>query len=150
MTRLSIIVLMMLAVAPSVRADTAAVELAVIVNPANDVKLGSSELEGLFLKKEKYWGNNDPVIVLAATPDSEPRREFDRVVLGMSAEASARYWIDTRIRSGDTAPKVIADPAMTVKLVGKLKGAVAYVPATAPLAGVRVVARIRRGKVVAP
>jgi hypothetical protein len=148
--RLALAILVVAALAPGGQAEPAPPELVVIVNPANSTRPSGAELESMFLKKEKYWSGGDPVVALDASPDSDARREFDRVVLGMTPDASVRYWIDLRIRTGDTAPKTISDPALAVKLVGKLKGAIAYVPATTALTGVQVVGRIRRGKLVAP
>lgn len=125
-------------------------ELIVIVNSENAVKMSGQYLESLFLKKERFWGDNAPVIALNAPPDHPARREFDRVVLGMAAETAASYWIDVRIRSGTAPPKEVSDPALAVKLVAKLKGAIAYVPATTAVTGVRVVGRIKRGKWMTP
>jgi hypothetical protein len=125
-------------------------ELVVIVNPGNAVKMSAEYLESLFLKKDRFWDGNAPVIALNAPPDNSSRREFDRVVLGMSGDTAASYWIDTRIRSGTAPPKEIADPALTVKLVAKLKGAIAYVPAATAVTGVRVIGRIKRGKWTTP
>ena len=121
-------------------------ELVVIVNPDNSVKMSAAYLESLFLKKDRFWDGNAPVIAINAPPDTANRREFDRVILGMSPDTAASYWIDLRIRSGSAPPKEVADPLLAVKLVAKLKGAIAYVPAATAVTGVRVVGRIKRGK----
>jgi hypothetical protein len=120
------------------------VELVVIVASANTQAVSASDLEAWFLRKERRWPNGDVLVPINAPPDTPPRRVFDRAALKMSPEESARYWLDQRIRSGDSAPREV------VKLVAKLPGAIAYVAATQELAGVRVVARVRRGAVVAP
>ena len=146
--RLSLALLVVMALARTVAADPP--ELVVIVNPDNSVKISAEYLESLFLKKERFWDGNAPVIALNAPPDNANRREFDRVVLGMTPESAASYWIDLRIRSGAAPPKEVADPLLAVKLVAKLKGAIAYVPATTAVAGVRVVGRIKRGKWTSP
>lgn len=126
------------------------VELVVIVASANTQAVSPSELEAWFLRKERRWPNGDVLVPINAPPDTPPRRVFDRAALKMSPEESARYWLDQRIRSGDSAPREVGDAALVVKLVAKLPGAIAYVAATQELAGVRVVARVRRGAVVAP
>jgi len=146
--RVPLALLVVLLLARTVAADPP--ELVVIVNVDNPVKMTPEYLEGLFLKKERFWEGSAPVIALNAPPDNPSRREFDRVVLGMSGETAASYWIDARIRSGSAPPKEVADPALVVKLVVKLKGAIAYVPATTAVAGVRVVGRIKRGKWMTP
>lgn len=146
--RFSLALLVVMALARTVAADPP--ELVVIVNSDNSVKVSAEYLESLFLKKDRFWEGNAPVIAINAPPDSAPRREFDRVVLGMSAETAASYWIDVRIRSGAAPPKEVADPQLAVKLVAKLKGAIAYVPAATAVSGVRVVGRIKRGKWTSP
>jgi hypothetical protein len=132
------------------RAEPPSAELVVIVNPANRDRPSAAALERIFLRKELTWDSGERIIPLNASPDAERRRRFDRVVLGMSTDEAARYWLDLRIRSGGTAPREVSDPALAVKLVAKLAGTVAYVPADTQLAGVRVVARIRNDKVVPP
>lgn len=140
------IALLVIALLVGVARADAPPEIAIIVNADNQATISAGYLEDLFLKKERFWSGDVPVVVLAGTPDNPVRREFDRVVLGLDPEASARYWIDARIRSGEVAPKEISDPALAVKLVAKLKGGIAYVPASTALAGVRVIARIKKGK----
>jgi hypothetical protein len=44
----------------------------------------------------------------------------------------------------------VSDPALAVKLVARIPGAIAYVPAELVDRQVRVAARIRRGRVLAP
>jgi hypothetical protein len=146
--RFSLALLVLIALARSAAADPP--ELVVIVNPDNSVKMSAEYLESLFLKKDRFWQDNAPVIALNAPPDAPARREFDRVVLGMSSDSAASYWIDMRIRSGAAPPKEVADPVLAVRLVAKLKGAIAYVPAATAVTGVRVIGRIKRGKWTTP
>jgi hypothetical protein len=142
--RFGLAVIVIATLARSVAAEPP--KLLVIVNPDNSVEMSGAYLESLFLKKDRFWAGDAPVIAINAPPDSPNRREFDRVVLGMSANAAASYWIDARIRSGLAPPKEVADPLLAVKLVAKLKGAIAYVPAGTTVSGVRVIGRIERGK----
>jgi hypothetical protein len=44
----------------------------------------------------------------------------------------------------------VPEPALVARLVAKLPGSVGYVPASVTLNNVRVVARVRQGKVLAP
>jgi len=59
--------------------------------------------------------------------NSPDRVAFDRIVLGMSPEEVGRYWIDQRIRGGDSPPRTIDSVALLVRVVGALPGAFAYV-----------------------
>src|SRR5204862_3324026 len=133
------------------RAEPAAVaDLVVIVNAANPERPSPAMLERIFLRKEMTWDSGERIIPLNATPDSERRQRFDRAVLGLTPDEAARYWLDQRIRGGGAAPREVGDAVLTVKLIAKLTGTIGYVPGDVQLAGVRVVARIRNDKVIAP
>ncbi len=137
-----------LVLASPLQADPSPADLVVIVHPNNQNRV--PRLADYFLKKERFWNGDKPIIVFNAPPDSASRVLFDRVVLDLTPEASARYWIDQRIRSGEAPPKEVVEPALIVRLVSKLEGAIAYVPATTVLTGVRVAARIRDGRLISP
>jgi hypothetical protein len=128
----------------------AKLELVVIVHADNHEHASASDLEAWFLRKQRRWPNHDVLLPINFPPDTPARRVFDRAVLAMSPDEVARYWLDQRIRDGDAAPREVADTALIVRLVAKLRGAIAYVPADTTLTGVRVVARIRGGELVAP
>jgi hypothetical protein len=139
-----------LAVAGLASAEDRDGELFAIINANNSTTPSAAELEKIFLRKTLRWPDGEIVLAFNATPDSERRRMFDRAVLGMSPDEAARYWLDQRIRNGVVAPREVEDPTLAIKLVTRLTGAVAYVPANLDFAGVRIVARIRGGKVLAP
>jgi ABC-type phosphate transport system substrate-binding protein len=141
-----------LGLAPSGRAPAAAeVKLAVIVNPAVPVTaLGAAELASIFTRATRTWKDGTMVRALNLPQGSPERVEFDRVVLDMSPDRSAQYWIDKQIRGEEGAPKAIAQTDIVVRLVPTMSGAIAYVPEDKVDAKVRVVARIRGGKVLAP
>ncbi len=60
----------------------------------------------------------------ANTPD---RVAFDRIVLGMSPEEVGRYWVDQKIRGGDSPPRTIDSVALLLRVVAALDGSLAYV-----------------------
>src|SRR3569833_1835988 len=123
--RVPLALLVVLLLARSVAADPP--ELVVIVNVDNPVKMTPEYLESLFLKKKRFWEDSAPVIAHNAPPENPSRREFDRVVLGMSGETAASYWIDARIRSGSSPPKEVAAPALVVLFVVLLLGVFVFV-----------------------
>jgi ABC-type phosphate transport system substrate-binding protein len=125
-------------------------DLVVIVNPGNPARPSAGMLEKIFLRKELTWDSGERILPLNANPDSERRQHFDRVVLGMTPDEAARYWLDQRIRGAGSAPREVGDAVLTVKLVSRLSGTIGYVPTDTQLTGVRVVARIRNDKVVSP
>ena len=143
---------LLLAVVPSGRLPAEpSVRLAVIVNPAVPATtLGSTELASIFTRATRTWKDGTTVRALNLPPGGPERAEFDRVVLDMSPERSAQFWIDRQIRGEEAAPKAIGKAEIVVQLVLMLNGAIGYVPEEKVDAKVRVVARIRNGKVVAP
>jgi hypothetical protein len=132
------------------RAEGVAVELAVVVNAQNHAAVSAMELENIFLLRRRQWPDGTPILPFNAPPGEVHRTGFDRAALRMSADEAARYWLDLRIRSGTRAPRQLADPGLAVRLVARLKGAIAYVPVDVVDSSVRVVARVRGGKVLPP
>jgi hypothetical protein len=88
--------------------------------------------------------------VFTYPPEAEVRRAFDGAVLRMSPEEVARFWLDQRIRGGARPPRQVPDPGLAVRLAAKLPGSIAYVPENLVNGSVKVVARIKSGKVVGP
>jgi len=125
--------------------------LAVIVNPGvSATTLSADELASIFTRATRTWKDGGPVRALNLPAGTPERAEFDRVVLNMSPERSAQYWIDKQVRGDEPAPKAIGKADIVVRLISTLAGSIGYVPASKVDANVRVVARIRAGKVVAP
>ena len=128
-----------------------ATNLVVIVHSDVPVtSLSAAELASIYVRVTKTWKNGKTVRALNLLPSSPERIEFDRVVLDMSPERSAQFWMDKQIRGEEAAPKAIAQADIIARLVPTLSGSIGYVPESKVDAKVRVVARIRGGRVVAP
>jgi hypothetical protein len=128
-----------------------AVTLAIIANPGVPATaLGSGEVASIFTRAKRTWKDGTTIRPLNMQIGSPERVEFDRVVLDMGADASAKYWIDKQVRGEEGAPKAVAQANIVVSLVASMSGAVGYVPEDRVDAKVRVIARIRDGKLVAP
>jgi ABC-type phosphate transport system substrate-binding protein len=125
--------------------------LAVVAHPSTDVlRLNDVELEGIFLTERRYWSGTKPIIPFNLAAHSEERVYFDQAVLRMDPDAVARFWRDRRVRSGSPPPRQVPDPLTVLRLVAKLEGAIGYAPESIVTHDVRVVARIRNGKVQPP
>lgn len=125
--------------------------LIVIVNDKSHVeRLSAYEIEALFTRLQTRWSDGTPVHPFAL-PSGTPARElFDRAVMRLSPEQVGRFWLDRRIRGLGMPPKQVPNAALMVQIIANLPGAIGYVPGRARLPGVRIVARIVQGKVVAP
>jgi hypothetical protein len=94
----------------------------------------TSSINGLSLAELRRMYLGDPVdsggqrlIALNRAPSAKERLAFDRLVLGMSEEEVARYWVDRKIRGQSGAPKAIDPADVHQRVVAKLPGAVGYV-----------------------
>jgi hypothetical protein len=138
--------------ATSLAADGGApVDLAVVVNPAVPVqRLSAAELESIFTSSRRNWPDGSSVSAFSYRPEDEVRHAFDGAVLRMSPDEVARFWLDQRVRGGSRPPRQVPDPLLAVRLTARLPGSIAYVPENLVNGSVKVVARIKSGKVVAP
>lgn len=141
----------LLVTAPRGAGGDTLVDLAVVVNPAVPVtQLSASDLESIFTSTRHNWPDGSNISAFSYAPESETRRAFDTVVLRMSPEEVARFWLDQRVRGGARPPRQVPDPSLAVRLAAKLPGSITYIPENLVNPSVKVVARIKSGKVVAP
>jgi hypothetical protein len=125
--------------------------LVVVVNPAVPVtKLSASELEAIFSCARKSWPDGSNISAFSYAPEDPVRRAFDTVVLRMSPDEIARFWLDQRVRGGARPPRQVPDPSLAARLAAKLPGSIAFIPETMVNPGLKVVARVRGGKVLEP
>jgi hypothetical protein len=145
-----VVLLAMVAAAPAHALPQ--LDLAVIVHlQAEAQQMSAIEMETLFTRTQTRWDNGAPIVPINAPPGSTMRVHFDQVVLRLSPDEVGRFWIDRRVRGLGMPPRHVDEPATTVRVVEKLNGAIAYVPEDLVRdARVRVVARIRQGKVLPP
>jgi hypothetical protein len=137
--------------APRARAAASTADLAIIVHPAlASQRLEAAELVALFTGSMRTWRDGSPVKIFNLPLQSPPRTKFDEAVLGMSQEEVSRFWLDKRIRGEGTPPRTVSSPELLARVVGALVGAISYVPEDKVVSTVRVVARVRGGKVVPP
>ena len=139
-----------LALALSSRAPSAAEDdtLLVIVNPGVTAGgLSGDNLGAIYTMARRGWPGGLNVIPYNYDPSNKLRIRFDQVVLGMSPDQAARFWVDHRIRGAGSAPRKVPSVALMVRVVSQLAGAIGYVPAGTPTAGTKVVARISNNRV---
>ena len=135
---------------PAVAGD-ASDALVVVVNPAVPVaKLTAAELEAIFSCARKNWPDGSNITAFSYAPEDATRRAFDSIVLRMSPDEVARFWLDQRVRGGARPPRQVPDPGLAARLAAKLPGSIAFIPETLVNPGLKVVARVRGGKVIEP
>ena len=114
-------------------------DLVLIVNPKNTQDPSSAELAAMFTTRKKTWEKSGRVVPFNFPPRHATRVRFDESVLKMRPDEVARYWIDRRIRGGNSPPKQVGNAQLIVRLVAKLEGSIAYVPRSAVNSSVRIV-----------
>lgn len=93
-------------------------------SPINELSL--AELRRMYLG-EPVDSGGQRLIPLNRGPSVKERIAFDKLVLGMSQDEVARYWVDRRIRGQSGAPKAIDPVDVHRRVVAKLAGAIGYV-----------------------
>lgn len=99
----------------------------------------------LFELKKLYLGSNltNPsgkrIVPLNQTTQSPERVAFDALVLGMSPQDAAKYWIDRKIRGQSGAPEGVGSDELLQRIVIQREHSVAYVRFEQLLDGVRVI-----------
>jgi hypothetical protein len=126
-------------------------EIDVIVHPSVPAQsLDRAALAAFFSMTKRSWGGDLSAVPFNYPPESPLRRTFDSNVLGLAPAEVGRFWVDQRIRGAGHPPRQVSDPGIMLRLVASLKGSIGYVPAGQADKSVRVVARIRQGKVIGP
>jgi ABC-type phosphate transport system substrate-binding protein len=121
----------------------AAEELAVIVHPSNKASLSMAEIAAIFKTTRRFWSGSTRIVAMNLPAGSRDRALFDRVVLGLNADAAVRFWIDRKIRGGEPQPRNVPEAEVVLSIVQQVETAIGYVPAHLVRVGVRVIARVR-------
>lgn len=125
--------------------------IVVIAHPDAPVAaVDGAALEAIFTTRMRHWGGGQRIVPFNLPPGSRHRRGFDQATLGLGSEQVARFWIDRRIRGGGRPPRQLSSPALMVRVVGALPGAIGYVPESTPIGNLKVLARIVDGEVTTP
>lgn len=126
-------------------------EIVVIVHASSAVRrLDSAELEAIFSSAQRTWADGSTVVAFSYAPEDLLRQQFDQTVLRMTPDQVSRFWVDQRVRADRRPPRQVPDAVLAVRLVAKLPGSIAFVPATLVNKDVRVVAHLPKDTVVDP
>lgn len=125
--------------------------LDVIVHAGSPVQhMSGYEVEAVFTRTQTRWSDGTPVYPFSFPTGTETRALFDRVALRLSPEEVGRFWLDRRIRGLGSPPRQVPTAQLMVQIIANLPGSIGYVPSGRRNLGVKVVARIVHGKVLAP
>ncbi len=91
--------------------------------------LGMSTLQRIFGGDQISGRDGQRVIPFNQAVQTAERSTFDRIVLGLSPDDIARYWINRRIRGQSGPPRTVPSVALMRRVVAQLKGAMGYLTA---------------------
>ncbi len=125
-----------------VRSTLAGENLVVIAHESvSQGQFSQQDLAAIFTTRRRNFDDGSRIVPLNYEPRHEHRVYFDRAVLGMTPDEVARYWVDRRVRGGNSPPRHVPSAQLLRKLVEKLPGAIGYVPETMA-AGMKIVGRV--------
>ena len=93
-------------------------------SPVADVSIGT--LRRVFTSQTVSGPGGVTFVGFNQPAGARERELFDRVVLGMSPDEAARYWVDQRIRSGVRPPRSVPNVSLLRQVVVRYPGAIGY------------------------
>jgi hypothetical protein len=125
---------------PGVLADVGPGPMVVVVSTGTPLQnLDIESLRRLFTGETLRDDKGNVLVPLNQAPGSAERMHFDKRVLGMDADAMARFWIDRKIRGQKGAPRSIAPARNLARIVAKFPGTIAYLSSKDVVAGLKVI-----------
>jgi hypothetical protein len=125
---------------PPARAGETGPAFFIVINAQNPrASIDRRLLADVFLKRVRHWEDGRGVLPADQRADSATRRAFTELVLKRSVAAVRSYW-QQRIFSGrDVPPPELDSDAAVFAFVARYDGAIGYVSAPHPPAGVKVI-----------
>lgn len=101
-------------------------EIAVIVNSSNSQEIDKNDVKNIFSEKVTKWSNGQDIAVYNLPENSEPREQFSRDVLGMSARRAASEEANRIITNSAKNPGSTKRQRLLVSLVSKRPNSIGY------------------------
>jgi hypothetical protein len=115
----------------AVRAADAKARLVIVVAKHSSINgISSRDLRRLYSGEYVSGPDGEKIIPFALPAGTPDRIAFDRVVLNMSPEQVARYWVDRKIRGQSGPPKSIESPSVLQRVVAQIRASIGYVRAS--------------------
>lgn len=105
---------------------------AVVVHRSTPVdELSLVQLRQIYLGEQQFWSGSERIALLLHAPGTRERAVALRLLYRMSESEFRRYWIARTFRhDAVTGPKIVSSTALAKKLVARIPGAIAVVPAS--------------------
>ena len=103
-------------------------QLAVVVNPQNEIEaLSSRQISDIYLGRRRTFPTGEPILILEHERNSEIRANFFRLLNGMSLKRLNAYWARLHFSGAVQPPSEIPDSETVRELVGNHKDAIGYI-----------------------
>ena len=120
---------------------SAAAEIAVIVNKANNSSLDKSTIEKIFTGRMKSFPDGNVAIPMNAAKSMESRDEFNQSVLGRSSSQVNAYWSKLVFTGKGNMPMELASDTEIISTISSNTGAIGYVNVSSLTDDVKVIAK---------
>lgn len=126
------VLLAVVAVAAPAGAQKLSDSYAVIVHPSTRVdELSLVQLRQIYLGEQQFWPGSERIALLLHAPGTQERSVALRLLYRMTESEFRRYWIARTFRhDAVTGPKIVSSTVLAKKLVARIPGAIAVVPAS--------------------
>ncbi|MCC2616403.1 phosphate ABC transporter substrate-binding protein [Aestuariibacter halophilus] len=109
--------------------QTVLAEIVMVVHPSNGADLSQTQVQRLFLGKEKKFSDGSAATPINLTNGHPLRESFDTEVIGRSSNQVAAYWSKLVFTGKGVPPKEMDSPAAVIAAVAADASAVGYVDA---------------------
>lgn len=112
----------------------------VIVHPSNQTRiLHSKELSNIFLRKVKFWPNEELILAVDLPIDSAVRKNFSEHILERSVMAVRSYWQQMIFSGRDVPPPELKSDDEIVSYVLNHANAIGYVSINASIKTAKII-----------
>ena len=121
----------------------------VIVHPDNQIDMMTrGMISSLFLRTATIWADGQPAEPIDLEPSSSVREAFSREIHNRGTADVRTFWQEQVSSGALTPPPEAGDQNEAIAFVQQHRGAIAYVPMSAPLDGVKLIALVNPPVVV--
>lgn len=126
----------------SLRAQTDAQPLLIVVSADNNDAPSADEVAQIFKRRKLFWSNGARIQPVNLPADHPLRQHFARTLLHLSPEAQEEYWNEQYFH-GVLPPHVLASEAAVRRFVGDTRTGIGYLSACEAGAHLRVILQVR-------
>jgi ABC-type phosphate transport system substrate-binding protein len=114
-------------------------ELVVIVHPSNAANIDNTQVQRIFLGKEKKFADGSEATPINSVASNASREQFDTKVLERSSSQVAAYWSKLVFTGKGIPPKELENDAAVIAAVAADASAIGYVDSAAVTGSVKVI-----------